>query len=718
MNTVSFSCHHYNQAHNQMKITLLCSLVLFLLLFLTDWFWRMVAMTSARFSQPGNWKSLLLRIGLLVFLIGLMGMAWKQRAFIHKGVRILKQAVSARHATQMAKEQDPIYPVVTREEQADLNQAIRLSFAGDLILLRDAAENGWCETSNKYDYAPMFQEVSEYWKSADLAIGVFEGPMAGPAKGYSTSTYGDGIPLYLNFPDEFAAAVKEAGIGLVTTANNHVLDMGTEGLYRTLDTLDGCGLDHLGSYRNPQEKSKVKIRYVKGKKIAFLAYTYGSNYHEDDFFFQDETSYLTNIIVSPHSKWLPMCMKQVEADFQRAKAENPDLIVVLPHMGTQFLHAPDDYQNYWTDVFSRLGANIIFSDHSHAVQPIEWRKNSKGNVLVVHCPGNYVNSYAPYDGDASMLVDAYLDPATGLPMACSCIPVYAYSDSYGSDRHAWIGLPVYKAMTEERWQNRLSHRDEERIQEVHEIVTASALGHRLSSDQVPERYFSFPGQGYKRNPVQPLANEAELQGPVADAIRKADKIAFVGDSVTEGTKNGGYGWHEPLVASFPGKKVECYAKGGATSSWFLDNKRQIAALGADLYVVAFDCNDIRYRDADICAMDAETYICRIHTLVQEIQADVGEKARFVFVSPWESASHDPFCKADLEEKQKPYDSYSRALEKYCEENGYIFSNPNPYIGRERSKRYWACCMKDHIHPDAKSGIRLYAQGVLNGTVKQ
>ena len=54
----------------------------------------------------------------------------------------------------------------------------------------------------------------------------------------------------LNFPDEFASAVKKSGIDLVSTANNHLLDKGKEGALRTLDVLDNVGLEHTGSYRN------------------------------------------------------------------------------------------------------------------------------------------------------------------------------------------------------------------------------------------------------------------------------------------------------------------------------------------------------------------------------------------------------------------------------------------------------------------------------------
>lgn len=47
---------------------------------------------------------------------------------------------------------DEMYAVLQREEQAGLQGAIRLSFCGDLILLRDVVENGYDETTGLYDY--------------------------------------------------------------------------------------------------------------------------------------------------------------------------------------------------------------------------------------------------------------------------------------------------------------------------------------------------------------------------------------------------------------------------------------------------------------------------------------------------------------------------------------------------------------------------------------
>ncbi len=56
-----------------------------------------------------------------------------------------------------------------------------------------------------------------------------------------------------NTPDSFASALTDAGIDVVTTANNHSLDRRFYGLSRTLDILDREGLKHTGTFRTPEE---------------------------------------------------------------------------------------------------------------------------------------------------------------------------------------------------------------------------------------------------------------------------------------------------------------------------------------------------------------------------------------------------------------------------------------------------------------------------------
>lgn len=611
---------------------------------------------------------------------------------------------------------DRIYPLISVEQQQQLDDAIQISFTGDLILLREMVERAYNPDSGEYEFDAMFTHVSDIWQSCDLSIGVFEGPMCGAEYGYSTSNFDDGVPLALNFPDSFACAVKKAGINLVSLANNHIFDMGVESGLRTIRVLDEIGLDHVGLGTDDSACFRPKIIEICGKRIGVLAYTYGQNGKTDRFFFDESTRNYLRPVLAAGSKYFKRNVELVRRDFERLKAEKPDMIIVLPHMGGQFLSKPDKTQRKWCDIFVEFGADMVFADHAHHVQSVQWRVNKSGKrVLVVHCPGNFINSFVGYDGDASMIVKAYLRRDTLEPFAVSVTPLYAHCPQNGM----WTGLPAYKALTDKAIYNSLSRADFRRINHVNRLVTGIALGTPLDVDAAQKEYISFCDSGLVRQIPPPIeiTDNQYVTSCLLMEIREAESICFLGDSVTEGTKNGGAGWYEPLLALFPEKQIKRFAKGSRTSVWLLENAAEIAELKSDLYVVAIGCNDIRYRNPAVCAMTAEAYIGNLSRLVDEIKRK-NKHARFVFIAPWRSLNFDAnFNVSGHEDRMALYREYTEALELYCDSNGHLFIDPNPLIFDNMLTPYTRTVggneiLKDFIHPNASDGIAAYCNAAV------
>lgn len=611
---------------------------------------------------------------------------------------------------------DIVYPLISPEQEMRLADAVKISFTGDLILLREMVERAYDSHSGGYDFDKMFEHVSDIWKNSDLAIGVFEGPLAGDNNSYSTSNYDDGVPLALNFPDSFAEAVKRAGINLVTLANNHIFDMGLDGGIRTAEVLDRIGLDYVGFDRDDTDADTPRIINVGGKRIGVLAYTFAVNGQKEDMFFGKTSQRHVKPVLSLGSKYFKRNQALIKRDFERMRREKPDMIIVLPHMGEQFLSAPDKSQRKWCDLFVSLGADIIFSDHPHHVQPIEWRRNDAGKtVLIVHCPGNFINCYTDFDGDASMIVSAYLDRKTLEPFAVGVTPVYAHCPQNGM----WVGLPTYKAVTDRTISDSLSRADYRRINRVNRLVTGIALNSPLGVDTAQKEYISFVDTGLVRRipaamaePFKPLMEKSALLA----GINAVPSVCFVGDSVTDGTKNGGFGWYEPIVALFPGKNISRFALGLQTSRWVLDNADNIADKKAALYVVAIGCNDIRYREPAVCAMTAEDYVETLNKFVDKVK-NRNPEADFVFIAPWRSLSFDALFKVKGHEKRRAiYRDYTERLRQFCETEGFMFLDPNPLIFDDINPanlrcRYGNGILKDFIHPDAYHGIMTYCKAV-------
>ncbi len=598
---------------------------------------------------------------------------------------------------------DVVYPVMSKEMKRAIDHSVSIAFVGDLILLQDQVRDAYSGSGDGYGFAPVFQYAAKYLKEADLAIGVFEGPMAGESAGYSTSNYNDGLPLRLNYPDSFASAVKEAGIDLVSTANNHLLDCGLEGAWRTLDVLDRVGLLHVGSYRNAHDKASFLIVDVKGIRIAFLAYAYGSNGYSEEFFFDGDHS-VTSALAAPGSKYFETAKASVLEDFKRLKevATPPDLIVVMPHMGTQFSHQVDDYQRTWNDIFVEAGADIILGDHAHAVQPVQFR-----GAVIVNCPGNFANSYTKYDGDATSIVELYIDPASRDVIGAAVVPMYTHS-TYGGQYRA---LPVHSILTDPDLQNDISRYEMQRVAEVQETVTSVMLGARLTLDQSQERYFLFP-EGYVRQPVSAIDMTEDMKmSHLYSLLSRAKSVCFAGDSITAGSRNGGYGWYEPLMAAFPDIAVTREAWGSATSVTLLENAESVADHRCDLYVVAIGTNDVRYRDDRTCAMDSESFTDNIDSLVAIVLAR-NPQAKFALISPWLAQYNDPYTALSVDDRDRLLGEYAEALRVYCEEKDFCFVNPNPAIHQALTRHPPSRYLLDHIHPNARDGIRLYSEKVL------
>lgn len=616
--------------------------------------------------------------------------------------------------------------VLSDEQKKELDQAVKISYVGDLILLRPMVQKAYNPESGDYDFSDMFEWTKDYFHSDDLTIGVFEGPCAGAEGGYSSGDcqQKDSLPwkwFFLNYPDSFARAVKEAGVDLVTVSNNHFLDRGVAGALRTLSVLEDNRLEVAGGYRNAEErKSPVRLIEVKGLRIAVLAYSYGQNkVGSDEERLSPPVWDLTGHLVAPDSPYIKKVEQQIADDFSKAKALNPDCIIVLPHWGTEFRHTADQYQQKWCRFFCEQGADLILGCHPHCTQPIEWMEGSNGQTsLVVYCPGNYVNSYYLGDGDATVISEIYLSPKNGKPVAYGVKPAWGTAIN-GSN---WQAMPITKLL-EKSEELPLSFHDWERIEKAHDIITESVLGQKIPLAACPDCYYilrDHPDKIYRGGVKALKLSEDEKSGSMYQLLSNSKSICFVGDSITEGTKNFGYGWYEPIAAALPKHIVtNRFAKGGATSRFFLENIEKYARNKADTYVIAFGTNDVRYRSPEVCAMDAAAYIDRVQAIVERLKKD-NPNVHIVLIAPWTTDEYDELSALEKEDRYKMLAEYAGALRKYALGHGCWYVDPTKAIQKEmmRQEQYPDRVMVDYIHPNASKGIYLYSRAVLHSPLER
>lgn len=261
---------------------------------------------------------------------------------------------------------------IESELKEDNKIEISINAFGDLLIHNSVYDSA--KTKEGYDFTAQFDDIREKVTNSDYTIGNLEIPI--------------GKSDFSNYPSfrapwEIAKAMKNVlDVELLTTASNHTLDKGFNGLKTTLDCLDEIGINHVGSYRTEEEADKILIEDIKGVKVAMLAYTYGTNGYP---------------IPKSNPKAVNLINKEkIKEDAEKAKELGADFIIVNLHDGQEYeLNANKNQKDLAEYIFSQTEANLIIGHHPHVVQEIEEMtvmkdgKEKKG--VVAYSLGNFTS---------------------------------------------------------------------------------------------------------------------------------------------------------------------------------------------------------------------------------------------------------------------------------------------------------------------------------------
>jgi poly-gamma-glutamate synthesis protein (capsule biosynthesis protein) len=286
----------------------------------------------------------------------------------------------------------PIDDGLEEDEEKAVIQEVTIAVTGDLMFHASQLEKSYDETTEQFDFNDTFEMVLPYLQEADLTVGNLETTIAGP---YEAWILGDpviagytGYPCF-NTPDSVIDSINEAGFDLLTTANNHSLDSGYDGLVNTLDLLDMNGLLHVGTYRTKAESEQFQSIEINGMTFIFISMTYATN----GLPLPEEAPFCVNTLDYYNGdKEEAMC--QLVRD---ARALNPDFIVVMPHYGTEYMSFQDSNQESFTNKLLEAGADIVLGSHPHVLEPIEIKEvvredGTREKCFVIYSLGNFISS--------------------------------------------------------------------------------------------------------------------------------------------------------------------------------------------------------------------------------------------------------------------------------------------------------------------------------------
>jgi len=268
-----------------------------------------------------------------------------------------------------------IEPILPKKLDKPIVKSAKLVAIGDILLHQPVYKDA-ATPEGTYDFSPMFNQVKPLLESADIAVANQETMIGGKELGLSS------YPLF-NSPFEIGDALKDAGIDIVTLANNHTMDKGEQAIQNALSYWNQIQMPYTGAFQSFEDREEIRMLTKNDITFSFLAYSYGTN----GMPVPEDKPYLINLIDLP----------LIQQDVRKAK-ELSDVVVVSMHWGNEYESLPSTSQLELARELSTMGVDIIIGHHPHVLQPMDWIERPDGSkTFVMYSLGNFLSGQIGLD---------------------------------------------------------------------------------------------------------------------------------------------------------------------------------------------------------------------------------------------------------------------------------------------------------------------------------
>jgi poly-gamma-glutamate synthesis protein (capsule biosynthesis protein) len=221
---------------------------------------------------------------------------------------------------------------------------------------------------------PALGPIARRLASADLTVGNLESTLSD-----------DGAPTQddaFHAPPSVRGELRHAGFDALSLANNHVGDFGGRALVETVRLLDRARLPTFGAGPDLAAARRPVVLTRHGVRFGFLGFNAIGETPEAG---HDRPGALS-VSMPPRTGPLDRAeLGRVLSDVRRL-ARRVDVVVVMPHWGTQYTNRPEPVQGVVARALVRAGADLVAGGHPHWVQGA----SMVGDALVVNSLGNFV----------------------------------------------------------------------------------------------------------------------------------------------------------------------------------------------------------------------------------------------------------------------------------------------------------------------------------------
>lgn len=338
--------------------------------------------TSHRIRRRALWLTSLTLAGLLLGIGAATVTTAIRHSDVQAGTTHIDSALSSNTASPTDTASSPATPSGSQTATdrpttpAEMDARFTILAAGDV--LTHGPVNNAARAGTGYDYSPLLAGLDKWVSGADLALCHLEVPIA-PA-----GTKPSGYPRF-GAPVQILDGLKKQGWDGCSTASNHTIDRGFDGVKTTISAFDKRGLGHVGSATTKAQSTQPQVYELTrgGQKIrvAHIAQAYG-----------------TNGLPLPAGK--PWAVALINADTviaeaKQARADGADLVVVSLHFGQEYQSTPTAQQISVTQQLADSGVvDLVIGHHAHVPQEIVKLSGGPGGkgMWTAYGLGNMISS--------------------------------------------------------------------------------------------------------------------------------------------------------------------------------------------------------------------------------------------------------------------------------------------------------------------------------------
>ena len=259
--------------------------------------------------------------------------------------------------------------VLSQPSESQPGAVVTTTIVGDIMLGRRVGDS----LERRGDPSAVFRPLAKRLASADITVGNLESTLS---KSGAPRQGGDSFGA----DTSVLAGLRLAGIDLLSVANNHLGDYGSDAIVETLDKLTDAGFRTVGAGTNLARATKPVVITVDGVRVGFVA---TDSIGETPAAGRDSPG--TNRIDAP-PRTGPLDRQALDRVADSVRDLDAHVVIALPHWGTQYTNRPERSQRRIARALADAGVDVVVGGHPHWVQGWE----SIGDATVVHSLGNFI----------------------------------------------------------------------------------------------------------------------------------------------------------------------------------------------------------------------------------------------------------------------------------------------------------------------------------------